>query len=157
MFKPLSLALVLSGICLAAAQAKETKVAIVLEYAMVPTKQCPKPAPRRVEECVQGLRPASKELRSQVFVAMELDPDCAGMAILNSDQDSFDSETHQDTDVVFASVTYLPNTNKKMWSLRIIKINGRDGPPIMNGEADSAKETAHKLCHIIHQAKITRR
>ena len=54
-------------------------------------------------------------------------------------------------------MTYFPTTNEKVWWLNIVTINGKPGPDYMSGVALNEKEIAHKLCHIIHQEKITRR
>jgi hypothetical protein len=154
----LSVALTLSLLTLAPAQARETKTVIVLESLGASEFQCDPHGTsdaERLQQCLEVSESGSKDLRGEVFVEMSLDSDCAGMAFADNFIDL--GNYGKGTDYINAVVTYLPATNENTWWLNIVTINGRTGPDHMDGKASNAKEIAHKLCYIIHQEKMTRR
>jgi hypothetical protein len=152
----LALSLALTLVLSAPARAKETKTVILLETLSAAPIQCGGSADsKRVQQCLELSESQSDQLCSEVLVEMRLDPDCAGMVFATNFPDV--KRYGKDADYINAVVTYFPITNDNEWWLNIVKINGKEGPPYMNGVASTAKEIAHKLCYIIHQEKITRR
>jgi hypothetical protein len=159
MLKHFSLSIAVTLIILDPAQAGETKTVILLEIAGGTPIQClQSPDEKSMQQCMALSEHKSKTLRGEVFVEMKLDPNCAGMGLA---RDFSDLEKNfgplQEVDFIKAWVIDLPATKEKEWWLTILIINGKPGPDTMNGKAANAKEIAHKLCHIIHQEKITRR
>jgi hypothetical protein len=159
MLKHFSLSIAVTLIILDPAQAGETKTVILLEIAGGTPIQClQSPDEKSMQQCMALSEHKSKTLRGEVFVEMKLDPNCAGMGLA---RDFSDLEKNfgplQEVDFIKAWVIDLLATKEKEWWLTILIINGKPGPDTMNGKAANAKEIAHKLCHIIHQEKITRR
>lgn len=148
------------ALSLAPAQARETKVVILLESDGVGSIQCGDAQgfdKQRVQRCVDLSKSESEDLHSRVLVQMKLDPDCAGMGITNTMGDMANFGPSDQRDYINAAVTYSPMTNENWWWLNIVKMNGKEVPGYMSGKASTPKEMAHQLCHIIHQEKITRR
>jgi hypothetical protein len=154
-----SLSVALTLILLGPAQAGETKTVVLLETGgAVPIQCLQSPDEKSMQQCMALSEHKSRTLRSEVFVEMRLDPNCASMGFARGFSDL---ETNfgplQENDFIKAWVMDLPATKEKEWWLTILIINGKPGPVSMNGKAANAKELAHKLCYIIHQEKITRR
>jgi hypothetical protein len=160
MFKRFALSIALTLIICAPVQAGETKTVILLDIGGGTPIHCLRsPVEKSIEQCVKASESKSKDLRSEVFVEMRLDPNCAGMGL---PKDFSDLEKNfgplEEIDFIQAWVTYSPIANEQEWALSIIIINGTAGTgSIMRGKGSTAKELAHKLCYIVHQEKLTRR